>query len=37
MFIVLAIESHEHEEGLVADEAVETLHGAEPSTLQPAA
>ncbi len=36
MFIVLAIESHDHEEGHVADEALETLHGSEPSALQPA-
>jgi F-type H+-transporting ATPase subunit a len=36
MFIVLAIESHQHEEGEVAEEAVETLQGTEPSTLQPA-
>jgi F-type H+-transporting ATPase subunit a len=36
MFIVLAIESHDHEEGEVAEEALDTLHGTEPSTLQPA-
>ena len=36
IFITLAIESHEHEEGHLADEAIETLHGSEPSTLQPA-
>jgi F-type H+-transporting ATPase subunit a len=36
IFITLAIESHEHEEGHVADEAMETVHGTEPSTLQPA-
>ena len=36
MFIVLAIESHEHEEGHVAEEALEAMHGTEPSTLQPA-
>ena len=36
MFIVLAIESHEHEEGHVAEEALEAVHGTEPSTLQPA-
>jgi len=35
MFIVLAIESHDHEEGHVADEAMEALHGQEPSP-QPA-
>ena len=35
IFITLAIESHEHEEGHVADEAMETVHGSEPSTLQP--
>ena len=36
MFIVLAIESLDHEEGEVAEEALDTLHGTEPSTLQPA-
>jgi hypothetical protein len=36
MFIVLAIESHEHEEGHVAEEAMDTIHGQEPSALQPA-
>ena len=36
IFITLAIESHEHEEGHVADEAMATVHGTEPSTLQPA-
>ena len=36
IFITLAIESHEHEEGHVADEAMDTLDGQEPSTLQPA-
>lgn len=35
MFIVLAIESHDHEEGHVADEAMEAIHGQEPSP-QPA-
>jgi len=35
MFIVLAIESHEHEEGEVAEEALDALHGSEPK-LQPA-
>lgn len=36
IFITLAIESHEHKEGHVADEAMDTLDGLEPSTLQPA-
>jgi F-type H+-transporting ATPase subunit a len=36
MFIVLAIESHEHEEGEVAEEALDALHGSEPNQLQPA-
>ena len=36
IFITLAIESHEHEEGHVADEAMGELEGLEPSTLQPA-
>jgi F-type H+-transporting ATPase subunit a len=36
IFITLAIESHEHEEDHVADEAMETVHGQEPSSLQPA-
>ena len=36
MFITLAIESHDHEEGQVAEEALDALHGTEPSTLQPA-
>jgi len=36
IFIVLAIESHEHEEGEVAEEALDALHGSEPSQLQPA-
>ena len=35
MFIVLAIESHDHEEGHVAEEAMEALHGQEPAP-QPA-
>ena len=35
MFIVLAIESHDHEESHVAEEAVQTLEGTEPG-LQPA-
>ena len=36
MFIVLAIESHHEEEGHVAEEALEQIHGTEPSGLQPA-
>jgi len=36
MFIVLAIESHEHEEGQVAEEVLDAVHGAEPPKLQPA-
>lgn len=36
MFIVLAIESHEHEEGHAAEEALEALHGTESAALQPA-
>ncbi len=36
MFIVLAIESHGHEEGDLAEEALGHPHGSEPSTLQPA-
>ena len=36
IFITLAIESHEHEEGHVAEEALETLHGSDASSLQPA-
>jgi len=36
MFIVLAIESHGHEEGELAEEALGQPHGMEPSTLQPA-
>jgi len=36
MFIVLAIESHDHEEGHDAEEALGALHNTEPSTLQPA-
>ena len=35
MFIVLAIESHEHEEGHIADEAMDTIHGQERAALQP--
>lgn len=36
MFIVLAIESHDDEEGHVAEEAIDQLEGAEPGRLQPA-
>jgi F-type H+-transporting ATPase subunit a len=36
MFIVLAIESHHEEEGHVAEEALDALHGTEPTGLQPA-
>jgi F-type H+-transporting ATPase subunit a len=36
MFIVLAIESHDHEEGEVAEEALDAIHGSEPHQLQPA-
>jgi F-type H+-transporting ATPase subunit a len=36
MFIVLAIESHGHEEGQVAEEAIDAVDGKEPSRLQPA-
>ena len=36
MFIVLAIESHEHEEGQVAEEALDAVHGQEKPALQPA-
>jgi F-type H+-transporting ATPase subunit a len=36
MFIVLAIESHGHEEGEVAEEALDAMHGAERPKLQPA-
>jgi len=36
MFIVLAIESHDHEEGHVAEEAVDAIHRQEPAVLQPA-
>jgi hypothetical protein len=35
MFIVLAIESHGHEEGHIAEEALNHPHGAEPE-FQPA-
>jgi F-type H+-transporting ATPase subunit a len=36
IFITLAIESHEHEEGHVAEEALESLHGSQPPSPQPA-
>jgi F-type H+-transporting ATPase subunit a len=36
MFIVLAIESHGHEEGEVAEEAVDAIEGKESPKLQPA-
>jgi F-type H+-transporting ATPase subunit a len=36
VFITLAIESHDHEEGHVAEEAMDTLEGKEPGALQPA-
>jgi F-type H+-transporting ATPase subunit a len=36
MFIVLAIESHDHEEGELAEEALGHAHGAEAPELQPA-
>ena len=36
MFIVLAIESHHEEEGHIAEEAIDTIDGKEPSGLQPA-
>ncbi len=36
MFIVLAIESHHEEEGEVAEEALQAVHGSEPPGLQPA-
>jgi F-type H+-transporting ATPase subunit a len=36
MFIVLAIESHHGEEGQVAEEALDAIHGTEPPALQPA-
>ena len=36
VFITLAIEGHEHEEGHVAEEAMDTLEGHEPGSLQPA-
>ena len=35
IFITLAIESHDHEEGHVAEEAIEAIEGTEPA-LQPA-
>ena len=36
IFIVLAIESHDEEEGHVAEEAIDAIDGEEPSVLQPA-
>jgi hypothetical protein len=33
MFIVLAIESHHDEESHVAEEAIDQIHGSEPSAL----
>ena len=36
MFIVLAIESHHEEEGQVAEEAIDSIEGKEPTRLQPA-
>jgi F-type H+-transporting ATPase subunit a len=36
IFIVLAIESHDEEEGHVAEEAIDAIDGKEPSGLQPA-
>jgi F-type H+-transporting ATPase subunit a len=36
MFIVLAIESHHEDEGQVAEEALDAIHGTEPPALQPA-
>jgi F-type H+-transporting ATPase subunit a len=36
VFITLAIESHDHEEGHVAEEAMATIHAAESQGLQPA-
>ena len=36
VFITLAIESHDHEEGHVAEEAIDALEGKEPLELQPA-
>ena len=35
MFIVLAIESHEHEEGHIADQVMDAIHGPEHPALQP--
>ena len=35
VFITLAIESHDHEEGHVAEEAIDAIEGQEPA-LQPA-
>jgi F-type H+-transporting ATPase subunit a len=36
MFIVLAIESHHEEKDQIAQEALDTVHGSEPTGLQPA-
>jgi F-type H+-transporting ATPase subunit a len=36
IFIVLAIESHQEEEGHIAEEAIDQIDGKEPSGLQPA-
>jgi F-type H+-transporting ATPase subunit a len=36
MFIVLAIESHGHEEGHIAEEAIDAIDGEAPRALQPA-
>jgi F-type H+-transporting ATPase subunit a len=36
IFIVLAIESHDEEEGHIAEEAIDQIDGKEPSGLQPA-
>jgi hypothetical protein len=36
MFIVLAIESHNEEEGHIAEEAIDQIEAKEPSGLQPA-
>jgi F-type H+-transporting ATPase subunit a len=36
MFIVLAIESHHHEEGQVAEEALDAIAGTAPNGLEPA-
>ena len=36
MFIVLAIESHGHEEGEIGEEAIDAIEGSESPRLQPA-